>query len=167
MSPVQMGNVMAKFVFRKVAFLQRLGATEASESWRWGGFGLPPLMSRCSCCIPLLTSPLLYISFFSVWCESTFSLSFTYIYIYHLFLSLHIWLLLNVMYTVTMFWFYAHKLQTMTESLISEKSCLVTLGKPEEICKDLYKHPHDAIEVRSMIPKSFETSSSPPYPGLS
>ncbi|XP_037802750.1 proton-coupled folate transporter-like [Penaeus monodon] len=42
---------------------------------------------------------------------------------------------------------------TMTESLISEKSCLVTLGKPEEICKDLYKHPHDAIEVQQVASK--------------
>ncbi|XP_069972225.1 probable peptidoglycan muropeptide transporter SLC46 [Penaeus vannamei] len=47
--------------------------------------------------------------------------------------------------------FYAT--MTMTESLISDKSCLVTLGKPEEICRDLYNHPHDAIEVQQVASK--------------
>ncbi|XP_069971861.1 proton-coupled folate transporter isoform X3 [Penaeus vannamei] len=42
---------------------------------------------------------------------------------------------------------------TLTESLIAEKSCLVTLGKPEEICKELYDHPNDEIEVQQVASK--------------
>ncbi|XP_037802824.1 proton-coupled folate transporter-like [Penaeus monodon] len=42
---------------------------------------------------------------------------------------------------------------TMTESLIAEKSCLVTLGKPEDICKELYNHPDDEIEVQQVASK--------------
>ncbi|XP_047490349.1 uncharacterized protein LOC125039988 [Penaeus chinensis] len=38
----------------------------------------------------------------------------------------------------------------MTESLIAEKSCLVTLSKPEDICKELYNHPDDEIEVQQV-----------------
>ncbi|XP_042872507.1 proton-coupled folate transporter-like isoform X2 [Penaeus japonicus] len=41
----------------------------------------------------------------------------------------------------------------MTESLIAEKSCLVTLGKSEEICNELYNHPNDEIEVQQVASK--------------